>query len=94
MFFALLFVLFLYFPVNEVLISFVTAWQMVLGWTIFLEGAWIILASVYQFFYSHVACVRPIVLTVLRMGAYFVVSILLDMLNTIILQGFEYGGAL
>ena len=38
LFFALLFVLFLYFPVSEILVTFVTALQMVVGWTIFLEG--------------------------------------------------------
>ncbi len=92
LFFALLFVLFLYFPVSEVLVTFVTAFQMVLGWTIFLEGSWIILASVYQFFYSHVASVSPIVMTVLRLAAYSVISIVLDILNTIIVSGFSYGG--
>ena len=94
MFFALLFVLFLYFPVSEVLVTFVTAWQMVLGWTIFLEGSWIILASVYQFFYSRVLCVSPVLMTLLRLAVYSVVSIVIDVLNTIIVSGFSYGGAL
>lgn len=92
LFFALLFVLFLYFPVSEILVTFVTACQMVLGWTIFLEGCWIILASVYQFFYSHVACIAPVLMTLLRLAAYFVISIVLDILNTIIVSGFSYGG--
>ena len=92
LFFALLFVLFLYFPVSEVLITSITRCQMVLGWTIFLEGFWIILASIYQFFYTHVAFVAPLVLTVLRMAAYFCISIVIDMLNTVILHGFSFGG--
>ena len=92
LFFALLFVLFLYFPVSEVLVTFVTSCQMVLGWTIFLEGVWIVLASIYQFFYTHVAFVAPLVLTVLRMAAYFCISIVIDMLNTVILHGFSFGG--
>ena len=92
LFFALLFVMFLYFPVDEILVTFVTACQMVLGWTIFLEGVWIVLASVYQFFYSHVACVAPILMTLLRLASYFVISIILDILNTVIVSGFSYGG--
>ena len=92
LFFALLFVLFLYFPVSEVLIASITGCQMVLGWTIFLEGFWIILASVYQFFYTHVAFLMPLVLTVLRMALYFCISIVLDILNTVILHGFSFGG--
>ena len=92
LFFALLFVLFLYFPVSEVLITSITGCQMVLGWTIFLEGFWIILASIYQLFYTRVAFVLPLVLTVLRMAAYFCISIFIDMLNTVILHGFSFGG--
>ena len=92
LFFALLFALFLYFPVSENLVSFVTLTQRLLGWTIFLEGAWIILASIYQFFYSRVACLQPIIMTVLRMAVYFAISIVLDILNKIILEGFSFGG--
>ncbi|MDY5931634.1 MAG: hypothetical protein SPJ34_06355 [Candidatus Ornithospirochaeta sp.] len=92
MFFALLFVFFLYFPVSETLVSFVTTLQMVLGWTLFLHGVWIILASFYQFIYSKVACARPVLLTLMRLALYFVVSIIIDILNTVILNGFSYGG--
>ncbi len=92
LFFALLFVLFLYFPVSEVLVSFVTLFQRILGWTIFLEGFWIMLASVYQFFYSRVMCLQPLLMTVLRIAVYFSVSIVLDILNTVILSGFSFGG--
>ena len=91
--FALLFVLFLYFPVSEVLVSFVTMAQMILGWTIFLEGLWLVLASVYQIFYTHVVCLEPLIMTVVRLAIYFVISIILDILNTFILSGFSYGGA-
>ena len=31
-------------------------------------------------------------MTLLRLGAYFVISIVLDILNTIIVSGFSYGG--
>ena len=93
-FFALLFVLFLYFPVSEVLISFVTLAQMLLGWTIVLEGIWLIFASVYQFFYSRVLCMQPVFMTILRMLVYFIISITLDILNTVILKGFTFGGGL
>ncbi len=92
MFFALLFVLFLYYPVSEVLVSFVTLSQMLIGWTIFLEGVWIVLASIYQFFYSRVLCLQPVFMTLLRIAAYFAVSIIIDMLNIIIMNGFSLGG--
>ena len=91
-FFALLFVLFLYFPVSEILISFVTLAQMLLGWTIVLEGIWLVFASVYQFFYSRVLCLQPVFMTLLRIAAYFAVSIIIDMLNIIIMNGFSLGG--
>ena len=66
--------------------------QMILGWTIFLEGIWLILASVYQIFYTHVACLEPLFMTMLRLAIYFVISIILDILNMFILSGFSYGG--
>ena len=87
-----LFVLFLYYPVSEVLISFVRAWQMVLGWTIFLEGFWIVLASIYLSICSRVATVMPIVQTLVRMVVYTAISIIIDFLNTAIISGFSYGG--
>lgn len=93
-FFALLFVLFLYFPVSEVLISFVTLSRMLLGWTIILEGIWLIFASIYQFFYSHVLCLQPVFMTLLRMSGYFIISIVLDILNTVIIEGFSFGGGI
>ena len=91
-FFALLFVLFLYFPVGDILVSFVTLSQMLLGWTIILEGMWIVLASIYQFFYSHVFCLQPVFMTLLRIAIYFFISIILDILNTVIMNGFSFGG--
>lgn len=94
LFFALLFVLFLYFPVSEALISFVTLVQMILGWTIMLEGIWLIFASVYQFFYSRVLCIQPVLLTILRIAVYFITSITVDVLNTLILEGFSFGGGI
>ena len=92
LFFALLFVLFLYFPVSDVLLSFVTLSQMILGWTIILEGIWLVFASVYQFFYSRVLCLQPLFLTILRIAIYFIISITLDVLNTVIINGFSFGG--
>ncbi len=94
LFFALLFVIFLCFPVSETLVSFVTTCQMLLGWTILLEGFWIVFASVYQFFYSRVMCLQPLIMSLVRMSLYFVISILLDILNTLILEGFSFGGGI
>ena len=91
MFFAFLFVLFLYFPVREELVSLITGLQMLMGWTIFLVGIWIILASVICSVYSRVLVLAPVVKTVVRFLVYFGISIVLDTLNSLITGGFSYG---
>ncbi len=91
-FFALLFILFLYFPVQEGLVRFITIVQMVLGWTLFLEGIWIIFASIVSSIAAKVMVVKPVVLTFVRIAVYFVISVMLDFLNTLITRGLSYGG--
>ncbi len=91
-FFAILFVLCLYFPVNESLISLITIIQMVLGWTLFLEAFWIVMASILCAISSKVLVIKPVILTILRLIAYFASSIIIDLLNNIILKGFRLGG--
>ena len=91
MFLALLFVLFLYFPVQERLVSVITVLQMVMGWTIFLEGLWVISGSILCSFYSKVFVLSPIMKTLIRLVIYFLISILLDAVNTLITGGFSYG---
>lgn len=91
-FFALVFALFLYFPINESLVSFISISQMVMGWTIFLEGVWIIFASLFCSLYTRVMVLKPVVLTVLRIAIYFLISIFVDILNTMITSGFSIGG--
>ena len=88
MFLALLFVLFLYFPVQERLVSVITILQMVMGWTIFLEGLWVISGSILC---SKVLVVSPILKTIIRLLVYFLISILLDAVNSLITGGFSYG---
>lgn len=91
-FFAFLFVLFLYFPIQEKLVYYITIIQMVLGWTLFLDGIWIIFASAVSSIAAKVLVIKPVVLTVLRISVYFVISVMLDLLNTFITSGFSYGG--
>ena len=91
MFLALLFVLFLYFPVQERLVSVITVLQMVMGWTIFLEGLWVISGSILCSCYSKVLVISPIVKTIIRLVVYFLISILLYAVNTLITGGFSYG---
>ena len=91
MFLALLFVLFLYFPVQERLVSVITIHQMVMGWTIFLEGLWVISGSILCSVYSKVLVVSPILKTIIRLLVYFLISILLDAVNSLITGGFSYG---
>lgn len=91
-FFSLLFVLFLYFPVQEELVYYITLIQMVLGWTLFLEGIWILFASIISSLSARVLVLKPVFLTILRIAVYFGISVLLDFLNTLITSGFSYGG--
>ena len=91
-FFALLFVLFLYYPIEEGIVYSITIIQMILGWTLFLEGIWIFFASCVSSIASRVLVIKPVVLTILRIAVYFMVSMLLDFLNTLITKGFSYGG--
>ncbi len=91
MFFALLFVLFLYFPVQESLVTVITRIQMIMGWTIFLVGVWIFLSSIICSIYSKVLVLSPVIKTTVRFAVYFVISIVLDTLNVLITGGFSYG---
>lgn len=91
-FFVLVFTLFLYFPIQDNLVSFISICQMVMGWTIFLEGIWIIFASMFCSIYTRVMVIKPVVLTVLRIAVYFLISIFVDVLNTMITRGFAIGG--
>ncbi|MGN1164374.1 MAG: hypothetical protein ACI4S4_06155 [Candidatus Ornithospirochaeta sp.] len=91
MFLSLLFVLFLYFPVQERLVSVITVLQMVMGWTIFLEGLWVICGSFLCSAYSKVLVIGPVIKTLVRFLAYFLISVLLDAINTLITGGFSYG---
>lgn len=65
---------------------------MVMGWTIFLEGVWILFASVFCSLYTRVVVVKPVVLTIARIVIYFLISIFVDLLNTMITNGFSFGG--
>lgn len=91
-FFAILFVLSLYFPVSEELVSFITTIQMVLGWTLFLEAFWIVMASILCTVSSKVFVIKPVLLTLLRLLVYFATSIAIDLLNSVIIKGLRIGG--
>lgn len=91
MFFALLFVLFLYFPVQERMVDAITVLQMVMGWTIFLEGLWVVFGSILCSIYSKVVIFSPIIKTILRLLAYFLISVIIDATNSLITGGFSYG---
>ncbi len=91
-FFALLFVLFLYYPIDDSLVKFISICQMAMGWTILLEGVWILFAAIFASIYSKVLVIKPILLTLLRLLIYFMISIFVDIVNTLITSGFQYGG--
>lgn len=91
LFLSLLFVLFLYFPVQDGILSVITVLQMIMGWTIFLEGLWVICGSILCSIYSKVLVFSPVWKTLLRLLVYFVISILLDIVNTLVTGGLRYG---
>lgn len=91
-FFAFLFVLFLYYPVQESFVTVITWVQMVMGWTLFFVGLWIIISSIICSLCSRVLIIGPIIKTFLRFALYFVISVSLDLVNTLIKDGFSYGG--
>lgn len=93
-FFALLFALSLYFPLSEEFMVMVSMCRTALGWTILLEGGWVIAASLWQSLASRVLCLHPVLFTLLRTAVYFLLSTLLDILNSVIMHGFSYSGGL
>ena len=92
--FALLVALALYFPVSRDFVTLVSRIQVVLGWTMFLEGLWIIIASLVQSASSRVLCLQPMLMTVLRMAVCLVLSTSLDILYSVMAHGFSYSGGL
>ena len=60
LFFALLFAVTFFMSVSADLISLLSLLMTVTSWLIIFEGVWIVLASVYQLFYTRVFAFSPI----------------------------------
>lgn len=87
LFFVILFMLCSFVPSPEGLVGSLGFVMNVLGWTVLFEGIWLILSCIYQFFYSHVFVFSPLILSVVRIGVYLLLSTLVDLLDSVILQG-------
>lgn len=90
-FFSLLFLLSVYLPVSASFFGMICTTLSVLSWTMVLEGAWIVLASIHITIIGRVVCFKPVLLTVLRLLMMAVVSALLDMLRMVIVDGLSIG---
>lgn len=94
LFFALLLALALYFPVSEEFVDFAMLCRNFLGWTILMEGAWIVIASIIQSASSRVLCLQPMLMTLLRVAVFLLLSSALDILNRVIAHGLSFAGGL
>jgi len=59
---------------------------------LFLEAFWIVMASILCTISSKVFVIKPVFLTFMRLAVYFATSIIIDLLNTIIINGIRIGG--
>ena len=87
LFFALIYLFTLIFPSQSELITIVNYALVLISWTIIFEGVWIALASIYQFFYSKVFVVSPVILTILRVALCLLLSFIIDILERLISSG-------
>lgn len=87
LFFASLMTASFFTSVEAPVIGIVSTCMAVLGWLIAFEGVWIILASFYQLFYSHVFAFSPVLLTLLRGLAVLLIASVLDFLEMIVTGG-------
>ena len=87
LFFAVLMCASFFTDVDAALVSIVSAAMAVLAWLVIFEGVWIILASIYQIFYSKVLAVAPVLLTIVRGLVVLITATVLDALELVITQG-------
>ena len=87
LFFALLFALTFFINVSADLISLLSLLMTVTSWLIIFEGVWIVLASVYQLFYTRVFAFSPVILTLVRCLVTIACAALMDSINVAVTQG-------
>ncbi|HIS14462.1 MAG TPA: hypothetical protein IAA76_07780 [Candidatus Ornithospirochaeta stercorigallinarum] len=76
--FFLLFFLFLHLDVSTSFYNLLVSFSSAIGWTIVLEGMFLLIASVHISFLSRVIAFEPFLLTLLRLMFYFILSFILD----------------
>ncbi len=87
LFFALLFSLTFFITVSEDLVRLLSFLMTVTSWLIIFEGVWIILASIYQLFYTRVFAFFPVILTLIRCAVTIACAAFLDSINVAIMYG-------
>lgn len=87
LFFAGLMFISFFTPMAPDLVSLVSACMAVISWVVVFEGVWIILASVYQLFYSRVFAFAPVLLTLLRGVVVIFVATIVDTMQLVVSGG-------
>ena len=87
LFFAGLMFISFFTPMAPDLVSLVSACMAVISWVVVFEGVWIILASVYQLFYSSVFAFAPVLLTLLRGVVVIFVATIVDTMQLVVSGG-------
>ncbi len=87
LFFSLMFFFTFVTDVPEVLINFIHTAMTLISWTMIFFGVWIILASVYQFFYTKVFAFTPAVLTVIRTSLVITLAAVFDLAESLVSKG-------
>ena len=87
LFFALLFAVTFFMSVSADLISLLSLLMTVTSWLIIFEGVWIVLASVYQLFYTRVFAFSPVILTLVRCLVTIACAAVIDSINVAVTQG-------
>lgn len=86
-FFAVVFMFTFFVDADPGLVELLRLCMGVISWTMVFGGVWIVLASVYQLFYSKVFAFSPVALTAARLALMLVLSTLADALDTLATTG-------
>ncbi len=87
----LLFLLSLHMDVDDSFYSMMVFLSSAIGWTIVLEGLYLLIASIHISFLSKVAALEPLLLTALRLSIYFILSFLFDLIERLNVSGMSIG---
>lgn len=90
-FFSLMLLLCLYLPVSSAFFHLITTIEHVIAWVMLLEGAWVVLTAIYLTLISRVWCMKPALLTVVRISVMVAFSLMLDAFTIVFNNGLTIG---